>query len=335
MQMRKTSPAARLSMNRREALAAIFSAASAAACSRAQASVWPSKPVRIITHGAPGSAPDLAARIWSEKLSARWKQPVLIDNKPGGDGIIAVQAMLAARDGHALFFGPHFIYTVLHNTNHDIATRPREEMVPICATNLDFIGIAVSPKVPVTSLVELRDYSRVRPDTLNWWAPQGSALWLLMKDFIDKADLRTLYVPYRSGPQATADLLQDRLHVVMSPLAQLVGHVDAGGVKLIATAGTRRPSAASNVPTVTEQGFAEMTIEGVFGLYGPKDMSARLIEQVAADVGAAANEPDLGLRFERLGQSLRAVPTAEFMSELDGFERKFAELARRYKYKSE
>ena len=337
MQMRKTNPAGQLPMNRRAVLATILGAASAAVCSRAysQAPVWPSRPVRIITHGAPGAAPDLAARIWSEKLSARWKQPVLIDNKPGGDGIIAVQAMLAARDGHALFFGPHFIYGVLHNTNHDIAIKPREEMAPICATNLDFIGIAVSPKVSVTSLAELRDYSRTQPDTLNWWAPQGSTLWLLMKDFIDKADLRTLYVPYRSGPQATADLLQDRLHVVMSPLAQLVGHIDAGGAKLIATAGTRRPPAAPGVPTVTEQGFPEMTIEGVFGFYGPKDMSARLIEQIAADVREAANEQDLEARFERLGQSLRTVPTAEFTSELASFERKFAELARRYKYKSE
>ncbi|MFM9848267.1 MAG: Bug family tripartite tricarboxylate transporter substrate binding protein [Hyphomicrobiaceae bacterium] len=337
MQMRKTNPAGQLPMNRREALAAIFGAASTAVCSRAysQSPVWPSRPVRILTHGAPGSAPDLAARIWSEKLSARWKQPVLIDNKPGGDGIIAVQAMLAARDGHALFFGPHFIYSVLHNTNQDIAIKPRGEMVPICATNLDFIGIAVSPKVPVSSLPELRDYSRSRSDTLTWTAPQGSTLWLLMKDFIDRGGLRTLYVPYRSSPQAVIDLTEDRLHAVMLPLAQLTGQVEAGKAKLIATAGTQRPPAAPNTQTVTEQGFPEMTIEGVFGLYGPKDMFARLIEQISADVGTAANEPDLGSRFERLGQSLRTVPTAEFTSELDTFERKFAELARRYKYKSE
>jgi tripartite-type tricarboxylate transporter receptor subunit TctC len=338
MQMRKTDPAGHLPMNRREVLlATIFSAASATIGSRAysQATVWPSRPVRIVTHGAPGSAPDLAARIWSEKLSARWKQPVLIDNKPGGDGIIAVQAMLAARDGHTLFFGPHFIYTVLHNTNHDISTKPRNEMVPICATNLDFIGIAVAPKVPVSSLTELRDYSRTQPDTLNWSAPQGSTLWLLMKDFIDRAGLRTLYVPYRSSPQAVVDLTEDRLHVVMLPLAQLMGQVEAKKAKLIATAGTQRPPAAPSVPTVTEQGFPEMTIEGVFGLYGPKDMSARLIEQIAADVRMAAKEQDLGARFERLGQSLRTVPTAEFTAELDNFERKFAELARRYKSKSE
>jgi tripartite-type tricarboxylate transporter receptor subunit TctC len=337
MQMRKANPAAQLPVNRREALATIFGAIGATISSpaHAQASVWPSRPVRIVTHGAPGSAPDLAARIWSEKLSARWKQPVLIDNKPGGDGIIAVQAMLAARDGHTLFFGPHFIYTVLHNTNQDIAIKPRDEMVPICATNLDFIGVAVSPKVPVSSLTELRDYSRTRSDTLTWSAPQGSTLWLLMKDFIDRAGLRTMYIPYRSSPQAVIDLTEDRLHAVMLPLAQLMGQVESGKAKLIATAGTQRPPAARHTRTTTEQGFPEMTIEGVFGLYGPKDMSARLIEQISADVGAAAREPDLEARFERLGQSLRPVPTEEFTAHLDRFERKFADLARRYKYKSE
>ena len=337
MQMCKTNPAAQSPVSRREALATIFGAIGAAVCSPAyaQAPVWPSRPVRVTTFGAPGSAPDFAARIWSEKLSARWKQPVLIDNKPGGDGIIAVQAMLGVRDGHSLFFGPHFIYTVLHNTNQDIAIKPRNEMVPICATNLDFIGVAVSPKVPVSSLTELRDYSRTQPDTLTWSAPQGSTLWLLMKDFIDKSGLRTLYVPYRSSPQAVIDLTEDRLQAVMLPLAQLMGQVEAGKAKLIATAGTRRPPAVLRVPTATEQGFPEMTIEGVFGLYGPRDMSARVIEHISADVAAAAKEPDLGARFERLGQSLRTAPTAEFTTDLDGFERKFAELAHRYKYKSE
>lgn len=344
MAMRKTNPAAQSHrvftmprLNRREAILAAISGAANAAFGvqvRAQGSVWPSRAVRVMTFGAPGTAPDLAARIWSEKLSQRWKQPVLIDNKPGGDGIIAVQAMLAARGGHTLFFGPLFIYSVLHNTNHDIAIRPRDEMVPICATNLDFIGIAVGPKVPVSSLAELKDYSRTRPDTLNWSAPQGSTLWLLMKDFIDRAGLRTLYVPYRNSLQSVVDLTEGRLHVAMLPLAHLSGQVEAGRAKLIATAGTRRPPAAPAIATATEQGFPEMTIEGLFGFYGPKGMPAGLIEQISADVGKASAESDLGERFQKLGQSLRPLPTSEFTAELERTERKFAELARRYKYKS-
>ena len=323
-----------LNLSRREAIAAAMSGIAGmvlAGGAKAQTNVWPSRPVRVMTSGPPGSAPDLAARIWSEKLSARWKQPVLIDNKPGGDGIIAVQAMLAARDGHTLFFGPHFIYTVLHNTNHDISIKPRNEMVPICATNLDYIGIAVSPKTSVASLTELKDYSRTRTGALNWSAPRGSALWLLMKDFIEKSGLHTLYVPYRNSLQAVADLSEDRLQVVMLPLAQLVAQVEDGRVRLIATAGTGRPPAARNVPTVSEQGFPEMTIEGLFGFYGPKSMTTGLIEQIAADVHAASAQPDLDGRFERLGQSLHAASKAKFTSALEGYEQKFAELARRYK----
>ena len=345
MSMRKTNAAAQvqeapamLMLNRREAIvAAISGAVSIAAASQAQAQtgVWPSRPVRVMTFGPPGSAPDLAARIWSEKLFARWKQPVVIDNRPGGDGVIAVQAMLAARDGHTLFFGPHFIYGVLHNTNQDIAIKPRHEMVPICATNLDFIGMAVGAKVPVTSLAELKDYSRTRPDTLNWSAPQGSTLWLLMRDFIDKAQLRALYVPYRNSMQAVADLSEDRLQLVMYPLAQLMGQVEAGKAKLIATAGTRRPPAATNVQTAAEQGFPEMTIEGMFGFYGPKDMPPDLIQKIAADVGDASAEPGLDARLERIGQRLNPLATAPFTSHLTEFENKFAELAARYRYKSE
>src|SRR5687768_11529742 len=98
-----------VSFSRREAVRGAIASTAAivlGAEAPAQGSVWPSRPVRVMTFGAPGTAPDLAVRIWSEKLAARWKQPVIIENKPGGDGVIAVQAMLAARDGHTLFFGP-------------------------------------------------------------------------------------------------------------------------------------------------------------------------------------------------------------------------------------
>jgi tripartite-type tricarboxylate transporter receptor subunit TctC len=84
----------------------------------AQAAPWPLRPVRIVTFGPSRAAPDLVARIWSGKFSRRWNQPIVIDNKPGGDGVIVAQAMLAAKYGHTLF-EPNFIYTSLHHTNSD------------------------------------------------------------------------------------------------------------------------------------------------------------------------------------------------------------------------
>ena len=119
MQMRKTNPAglcptvlASLTLSRRAALLGALTSLgglSIGAPAIAKTKAWPAKPVRLVTFGPPGASPDLAARIWSEKLSAHWRQPVVVDNKPGGDGVIAVQAMLAAKDGHTLFFGPNFI----------------------------------------------------------------------------------------------------------------------------------------------------------------------------------------------------------------------------------
>ena len=327
-----------LNLSRREAVVAAISGAALHHLGRASTGTdehLAFKPVRVMTSGAPGTAPDLAARIWSEKLSARWKQPVVIDNKPGGDGVIAVQAMLAARDGHTLFFGPHFIYTVLHNTNQDIAIKPRDEMVPICATNLDFIGIAVSPKIPVASLAELKDYSRTRPDTLSWSAPQGSTLWLLMKDFIDRAGLRTLYVPYRSSPQAVVDLTEDRLQVVMLPLAQLVGQVEAGKAKLIATAGTQTPARSAQ--------YADSHRAGL-----PRDDQRRRVRILRtkgyvrgidrADRGGCPR----GVRRAGHGRTLRA-PGAELAHRLDfavhlragGLRAQVRGARPRYKYKSE
>jgi tripartite-type tricarboxylate transporter receptor subunit TctC len=333
MQMRKTNSAA-LKPTRRAMMTVVLSGAAASVIgtpTAAIASGWPSRPVRVVTFGPAGSAPDLAVRIWSEALSRAWKQPVVIDNRPGGDGIIAVQAMLAAKDEHTLFFGPLFIYSVLHNTNPTIAFRPRDEMLPICATNLDFISIAVSPKVPATTLAELREYARSKPGALTWWAPSGSTLWLLMQDFISTANLNMLYVPYSGAPKAAADLVEDRLHVAMIPLAVVIGLVEAGRAKLVATAGTQRPPAAPGTATAREQGFPDLTNDGVFGFYGPKTMPSERIAQISRAVIEASAEHGFDARFRRLGQSLRPLPTSQFISELAAYEERFAKLAIKHK----
>lgn len=341
MQMRKMPPAARISRalaaplaSRRTALIGALAGVASFSLglpAQAQDNRWPTRPVRLVTFGPPGAAPDLAARIWSEKLSAYWKQPVVVDNKTGGDGVIAVQAMLAAKDGHTLFFGPNFIYSALHNTNDQIAIRPRDEMVPICATNTDYIGMAVSLRLPVSSLAEFKSYAQAHPDTLNWYAPTGSTLWLLFSDFVQKADARMLFVPYRGAPQAIIDLIEDRLHIVMMPLAPLISQAEAGKVRLIATMGSRRPPAVPGIPTASEQGMPEMSVEGLFGLYGPKTMSVELMDQIDADVRRVAADADLPGRFERIGQSLRPMARDAFTTELLANEQKTAELARKYK----
>lgn len=334
MSMRIERTAVQTTLTRRSALSLAIAGGAAALLATprsTRAATWPSKTVRVVTFGPAGSAPDLAARLWSPKLSAIWKQPVIIDNRPGGDGIIAVQAMLAAKDGHTVFFGPHFIYSVLHNTNPDIAIRPRDEMVPIIATNLDFIGMAVSPKAPISSLAELREQARSKPGQVTWWAPAGSTLWLLMQDFISAADLKMLYVPYTGAPKAAADMAEDRLQAAMMPLGVLLGLAEADRVRLIATLGTRRPASAPTILTAREQGFPDLTIDGVFGFYAPKDTSVEVMSVISTAVAEASVEPGFDGRFSRLGQSLRVLPTAEFMTELTGYEERFAKLARAHK----
>lgn len=334
MSMRKTRTAVQTTLTRRSALSLAITGGAAGllgTSNSASAATWPSKTVRVVTFGPPGAAPDLAARLWSGKLSAIWNQPVIIDNRPGGDGIIAVQAMLAAKDGHTVFFGPHFIYSVLHNTNSDIAIRPRDEMLPIIATNLDFIGMAVSPKSPVSNLSELREYARNRPGQVTWWAPSGSSLWLLMQDFIGTAGLKMLYVPYSGAPKAAADLAEDRLHVVMMPLAGMLGLAADNRVRLIATTGTQRPVTAPAIQTAREQGFPGLTIDGVFGFYAPKGTPADVMKAMSMAVASAGAEPGFDAQFSRLGQSLRVLQTPEFMTELIGYEERFAKLAATYK----
>jgi tripartite-type tricarboxylate transporter receptor subunit TctC len=307
-------------------------AAAAPAVSAADADkTWPDRTVRIITGGA-GGPPDAVARSLADTFTKRWKQPVIVENRPGADFIIAVRGLLEAQDGHTLLFAPQGVITVnplLHGT---LPYDPERDFAPISLAVEDFLCVAAPPSLGVNSLGELVKLAATKPGELNAYVVPGAShlAWLA---FQKRAGISTTFVPYKAPSGAVMDLSAGRIHVAVIPFASVRGQADAGMVKVLAVTNAVRAEAAPEIPTVAEAGYPDLTLGGLLGLFGPKDMSPALQEQIASEVREILKEPEVKKRLISLG--LRSIGTtpAEFRTVLDEQRAKWAAIARAHDIK--
>jgi tripartite-type tricarboxylate transporter receptor subunit TctC len=290
-------------------LALVLSAAPMAA------QTWPQRAVKFILPLGPGSGADIGARLLAEKLAARWGQPVVIENRPGGDAIVAINAFISARDDHVLFFGPSSAF-IAHPYLHDKLPYDPQDVSPVARVSLTVISIASPASLNVGSLKEIFDLARAKPGTLNWVSITG-ATDLILHSFIKKSGLDMARVPYRNPVEALTDTINGRMHLYWAAHAIVQAQVQAGTVKVVAIANSEQASILPGVPTAAQAGYPDLTFDGLIGLYGPRDMPAALRERIADDVKTALADPTIHARLTATGQVVAPGSAAEFAASMD------------------
>jgi tripartite-type tricarboxylate transporter receptor subunit TctC len=292
------------------------------------AGTWPERTVRIITGPlAVGSSIDATARVLAEELSKSWKQAVVVDTRPGADGIIAAQAMLDARDGHTLLFTTHSVFTVIPLLREPIPYDSKADVVPISLAVEDFLTIAVSPSLPVGSLSELISLAKSKPGQLNYYAVPG-APYLAYLAFQKGVGIDTTFVSYNNHGTAITDLLEDRLQVAVVPLAAVIGLVQADKIKPLAVTNDRRSPTAERVPTAAEAGYPGFFSGGLLGMFGPKTMPVELRERIASEMSEVLGRPDIKARLANFGLAARGTSPAEFGAIMDAQRARWTAVAR-------
>lgn len=303
-----------------------LAAQSAQAQTQAQTQNWPTRSVKFILTLGPGSGADIGARLIAEKLSAKWGQPVVVENRPGGDGFVAIAAFTGAHDDHTLLFGPASSFTA-HPYLHDKLPYDPRDLAPVARVSATLITICVPPTLPVASLKDLFDTVRAQPGKLNWATVTG-ATDLILAGFLKTSGLDMAKIPYRDTVHALNDVAEGRLHLYWSALAIVRGAIQAGRVKVIATPASEPTPILPGIPTVAQAGFPALTFDGLVGIYGLRDMPIALRERIAADVKDAVTDPAITARLTATGQEVVPGSAAEFAASIDKQREGVAEVAR-------
>jgi tripartite-type tricarboxylate transporter receptor subunit TctC len=286
---------------------------------------WPERTVRVILPLPAGSATDNAARLFAQGLAARWGKPVIIDNRPGGDGIPAVTGFLSARDDHTLLLSFAGVITINPLVHDKLPYDPAHDLVPIVSIVDNFFGIAVSETLKVASLEDFVTLARTQPGKLNWAATSG------LPDYIfaalqRRAGLKLTQVSYRDFAPALQDLGEGRIQVAVTGLSLLLPQVDAGKAKVLMVTNRERSRLAPTVPTAEELGHPDLTFDGVVGFYGWRDIPAPLKERIAGDVRTVGSDPAIVERVASLGSVVRVGTSADFVAAIEEQRSKIAAL---------
>lgn len=308
-------------------LALAFTVASAAfsMTSRAAAQTWPQRSVRLILPLPPGTGSDLAARLLAERLSQRWGQPVVVENRQGGDGIPAVTTFLAARDDHTLLMSFAGIITVNPLIHEKLPYNPSRDLVPIVPVVDNFLGVSASGALKVNTLAELVTLAKAQPHKLNWAATPGLPYYVLLA-LLKSAGIDMVQVSYRDFGPAAQDLNQGRLHLAATGVPLLVPHHQAGTARLLFVTNRERSPQAPDVPTAREAGYPDLTFEGTVGIYGWRDMPQSIQKRVSEDVQAIAGDAAFRDRVAKAGSAVRTGSAADFAAAIEDQRSKIADI---------
>lgn len=281
------------------------------------AQTWPTRQVKLVTPLPPGTGIDVTARIYADLLSKHWGQAVVVENRVGAEGIVAVSSFVAARDDHTLLASIAAPFTIAPLTAAKLSYDPQADVTPIGIIGETFLAIGASPALAAKTLAELAEQARREPGKLVWSATTGLPQFSF-SSFVRKAGLDMANPTYRDTASPLNDLTEGRLHIYVTGYAPLQGLEKAGKIRLMAVLGRERFPVTPDVPTVVEAGFPHMVVNGFTGLFGWKGMPVELRDRIYADVRAATSkDPALPKRFLDAALSLKVAPATELTALMD------------------
>jgi tripartite-type tricarboxylate transporter receptor subunit TctC len=292
--------------------AAVILCASHSVCAEA----WPQRTVRIIVPLPAGGGTDIAARLFADELSRRWGQPVIVENRPGADGIPGVASFVNAGDDHMLLFsfaGPISINPLIYDK---LPYDPARDLVPIAAAIDNFFGIAVSAPTGLQSIGSFIKMAQDSPGRFNWAATAGLPQYIFLA-LQKKHGLALTQVPYREFAPALRDFAENRIQILVTTPSFLLPVIESGKARMLMVTNRQRSPLAPDVPTAEEAGFPELTFEGIVGFFSGPHLSAVIRDRIAGDIAAVGRNSEIKLRLRAVGVEVRTGTPAQFTSAIE------------------
>ena len=268
----------------------------------AAAQAYPTKPIRIISPFAPGGGNEVICRAVSVKLTESFKQQVIVDARPGANGIVGTEvASRAAPDGYTMVLIPsgHAVNASLYKKLPYDSIR---DFTPLSLAASSPLVLVVHPTMPVKSVKELIAFARARPGQLTYSsAGVGSSGHLAGALFDALTGTKMVHVPYKGNALALTDLMGGPVFLTFATTGSVVGHVKAGRLRALATTGNTRPAALPSLPTVKEAGVPEFELSLWYAFVGPAGIPQDIVRRLNTEIVAALKAADTRERLTNLG----------------------------------
>ena len=292
---------------------------------------FPNKPVRIVVPYPPGGASDVTARLLGQKLSELWNQPVVIDNRPGANGILALEYVAKqAPDGTTLLManlGPNAINAAVYSK---LPYDSIKDFAPITFTTLVPQVLVVNPALPAKNLKELLDLARAAPGKLNYGTGgNGSANHLAVELMANMGGVSLAAVPYKGDAPAMTDTMSGQVAMTLPTVVAALPNIKAGKLRAIAVTTQTRVASLPDVPTMQEAGLAAYESSSWGGVMAPGGTPPAIVNKINTDIVRVLRMPDIQEKLAGLGATVVAQGPAEFAAFLQSEIKKWDGVAKR------
>lgn len=268
--------------------------AAAQSPSKSELKAYPNRPVQIIVPFTPGTGMDILARTVGQKLSERWGQPVVVDNRPGASGNIGTDMVVkAAPDGYTLLVTANTLVMTV-SLYRNVPYDPIRDLAPVEKMALGTMAVTLNRAVPAHSLKEFVAYAKAHPGTLAYGSPGvGTPQHLATELFKATAGIDLLHVPYKGSAGAITGLLAGDVAIMFNALHAVLPQVRAGKIHAIAVGGSKRSPVAPDIPTVSESGYPDFDVDFWYGMLAPAATPKEIIAKLNQDIAQILNTPEM------------------------------------------
>ena len=284
----------------------------ALAAQYAAAQQYPSKPVRIIVPFAPGGGSDFTARLMAQKLTERYGQSFIVENRAGAGGNLGAElALKAPPDGYTLLL-ISASYTV-NPSVYKLSFDPIKDIAPVIQISGGPYVVAVHPSVPAKTLAEFVNYARAQPEKLAYGSSgNGSVMHVSTAYFLDSAKIKVLHVPYKGTGPALQDTLGGQVQLIFGAVPTTLPHVKAGKLRGLAVTTQKRIAAAPELPTIAESGYPEYEVTNWHGLVAPRGVPREIIDQLNRDINGMLGSEEFKKVLANDGLEPAGGPSSRF-----------------------
>ncbi len=297
----------------RSAALAIAAIGLSGAVAAAAAEPYPTRPIRFVIAQAPGSSVDLLTRLIGQKLTESWGQQVIIENRPGANGIIGMEAAARAKpDGYTLSMGVPSALTMNQTIYKALPYQPAD-FVPVTQTTVITFALVVTPALPARTVAELVALARQKPGALNFSsAGIGNQTHLAGELFAARAGIEMTHVPNKGETPAVQDVMAGETQLMFSTMPIVHPHIKAGTLRLLAICGPTRSAEYPDVPTLEESGFPGLVVTGWTGIVAPAGTPSDIVAAIQQTVARQILTQDVRATLSQQGAEPVGGTPAQF-----------------------